>query len=434
MTPTPKRSGCFNKLLLLLLLLVAAFGYAMYRYQESPQQVWQRLLNYVEEFIHPKPAPTPTPTPTATPIPAATPTPVATPTPTPVPTPPPDPLAWLLMHKDHWPKAVVLKVPVEFPAVFNGKVAGTALVPAGAKVDLKQIEPEFLTATYGGGTQRIPIKATDLRQHAEVAMARAEANAEPKASAPAVQQSPAPGETEPAEPTTAYVPADQPTAVVDDVAFGDDLSEQKHGLKEEKSESFRGGMDQPARKLLPGGGNSWEGGTLEWTLKIDPKEQNYVTVKLWGSDKGQDSGRLVLFADGLQVGYRREADYDVLSQCEEEPLAPGRFVYVTLPLPPKLTHGKSSLDLKIISLGAMWYYGQTFAQYQKDLTQPTRGIYRAYTHATPRFAPAASEKQGEMPAARTRSTARANVISKSKEIVKDRLAKLLAKGRRVPRA
>ncbi len=229
-----------------------------------------------------------------------------------------------------------------------------------------------------------------------------------------------------AQPAGTYPPADQPTAVVDDILFGDGLSEQNHGLKAEESETFRGGLDQPARKLLPGGSHPWEGGTLEWKMKIDPAAQNYVTVKLWGSDQGQASGRLVLFANGLQVGYRNQEDYDILNQCEEEPLAPGRFVYVTLPLPPKLTLGKTSLDLKIVSLGPIWYYGSTFEQEQKALAQPTRGIYSAYTHIAPRFAPAASEKQGEMPAAGMRSTPGKEVISESEDIVKDRLTKLLA--------
>lgn len=229
-----------------------------------------------------------------------------------------------------------------------------------------------------------------------------------------------------AQPAGTYPPADQPAAVVDDILFGDGLSEQNHGLKAEESETFRGGLDQPARKLLPGGSHPWEGGTLEWTMKIDPEAQNYVTVKLWGSDQGQASGRLVLFANGLQVGYRNQEDYDILNQCDEEPLAPGRFVYVTLPLPPKLTLGKTSLDLKIVSLGPIWYYGSTFEQEQKALAQPTRGIYSAYTHIAPRFAPAASEKQGEMPAAGMRSTPGKEVISESEDIVKDRLTKLLA--------
>ena len=227
-------------------------------------------------------------------------------------------------------------------------------------------------------------------------------------------------------PTTAAPSSADQIAFVDVLTFGDERSEKEHEIKADKSETIKGGLDQPARKLLPGGTSAWNGGTLEWTMKVDPKAQNYVTVKLWGSDKGTDSGRLVLFADGLQVGYRHEGDYDVLSQCDDESLAPGRFVYVTLPLPQKLTQGKSSLTLKIISLGPMWYYGTTFETYQKDLLQPTRGIYRSYTHTAPRFTPAASEEQGHMPALRKRSTPGQEVIPKSKEIVNDRLAKLLA--------
>jgi hypothetical protein len=241
---------------------------------------------------------------------------------------------------------------------------------------------------------------------------------------PGAETTPTGGEQATASAATSLL-RDKPTAVLDDILFGESASEQKHGLKEEKSEAFSGGLDQRARKLLPGGSHPWEGGTLEWQMKVDPQKQNYLTVKLWGSDKGQKCGRLVLFAAGLQVGYRKESDYDVLNQCDDEAWAPGRFVYVTVPLPPKLTKGKTDLDLKIISLGAMWPYGSTFEKYQKALTQATRGIYRAYTHTTPRFAPAASEKQGEMPAARTRSTAGEEVISESKETVKSRLTKLL---------
>src|SRR5271156_4204779 len=75
---------------------------------------------------------------------------------------------------------------------------------------------------------------------------------------------------EAAEPMGTYLTTNQPTAVMDDITFGDDLSEQRHGLKAMQSQSFRGGLEQPARKLLPGGGHPWEGGTLEWTMKVDP--------------------------------------------------------------------------------------------------------------------------------------------------------------------
>lgn len=215
-------------------------------------------------------------------------------------------------------------------------------------------------------------------------------------------------------------------SAIDSITFGDNPSEQSHAFKGEKSELLRGGLDEPARRLLPGGEFAWQGGSLEWTMKVDPQKQNYLTVKLWGSDKGHDAGRLMLFANGLQVGYRHESDYDVLNTCEDEAQAPGRFLYVTLPLPPKLTQGKTSIDLKIQSLGPIWFYGENFARYQKDLTQPTRGIYQACTHTAPRFVPATTEKQGKVPNAPLRPSAGPEVIAKSKEVVISRLAGMLA--------
>jgi len=275
--------------------------------------------------------------------------------------------------------------------------------------------------TYGGGSQRVPIDSTDLREQAEAAMASAEIHPEHASSSPAAQQVAYGTVTR----TTAPAMAEQPTPVLDEITFGDTSSEQSHELQPANSEVIRGGLDQPARRLLPGGEHPWEGGPLEWAMKVDPKAQNYVTVKLWGSDKGEDSGRLLLFANGMEVGYRHEGDYDVLSQCDKEPLAPGRFVYVTLPIPPKLTEGKTSVDLKILPIGPMWPYGSTWEKYQKPLTEPTRGIYSAYTHTEPRFVPAATEKQGEMPAAKRRTTPGEEVIAQSKAIVKDRLNRLL---------
>ena len=217
----------------------------------------------------------------------------------------------------------------------------------------------------------------------------------------------------------------QPTAVLDEIDFGANESETSHTLKATLSETIRGGLDQPARRLLPGGPHPWEGGSLEWTMKVDPKEQNYVTVKLWGSDHGAECGRLMLFVNGLQAGYRHEGDYDILNQCDAEALAPGRFVYVTLPLPPLLTQGKTSLDLKIVALGAIWPYGATFEAYQKALKQPTRGIYRAYAHTAPRFVPEPSEAQGSATPAPLRSSPGAEVVTQTKQTVIGRLTRMM---------
>jgi hypothetical protein len=219
----------------------------------------------------------------------------------------------------------------------------------------------------------------------------------------------------------------EPTVAValDSVILGDASSERMHQVTSEQCEVIRGGLGEPARRLLPGGPVSFEGGTVSFTLKVDPEQQNYLTVKLWGSDKGAGLGRLVLFADGLQVGYRHEGDYDVLNQADDEAECPGRFLYQTLPLPPALTQGKSLIHLKIISLGEMWPYGPTFAQYQKNLTEPTRGIYRVYSHTQTRLVPDASEKQGQFPEAAIRPGPGEETIAQSKQIVIARLDHLL---------
>lgn len=213
---------------------------------------------------------------------------------------------------------------------------------------------------------------------------------------------------------------------MDTVVFGDAASEQTHQLHADHAEVVDGGLHQPARRLLPTSPATFEGGNLTFTMKVDPNLQNYVTVKLWGSDKGAQRGRLVLFADELQVGYRHEGDYDVLNQADEDGECPGRFLYQTLPLPPSLTQGKTTVALKIISLGEMWPYGANFNQYQKAFTEPTRGLYQSYTHTAARFEPDSTEVQGQITSPEVRPSPGEEVIEQSKQVVNDRLEKLLS--------
>lgn len=220
-------------------------------------------------------------------------------------------------------------------------------------------------------------------------------------------------------------PQEAPTACLDMLQFGDAASEAAHGFQGARSEVITGGLGEPARRILPLDDDSWKSGPLEFTMKVDPEKQNYVTVKFWGSDCGEERGRLFLYVNGKQVGYQKEGDHDVLNQCDDEPLAPGRFVYVTVPLPPMLTAGCDKVDLKILPVGRKWSYGQTWEQLQKPLTEPTRGIYCAYTHTDVRFVPPVEEKQGEQPPHKVRATHGPEVIEQSKTVVNTRLGKLL---------
>lgn len=213
---------------------------------------------------------------------------------------------------------------------------------------------------------------------------------------------------------------------IDRVVFGNKDSEQAHSFNAQESEASTGGLQEPLRRLLPSAETPWKGGSMEWSMRVDPEAQNYVTFKFWGGDSGVGRGRLILFANGLQVGYRHEGDYDVINQSDDEPLAPDRFVYVTLPLPKSLTAGQNSLDLKVSLTGPTWPYGQTFEKYQRKLTLPSRGIYQAVTHRNAFFKPDPAEKQGRVAIGSVTESSGEEVIAQSKQVVIDRLNRMLA--------
>lgn len=222
-------------------------------------------------------------------------------------------------------------------------------------------------------------------------------------------------------------PARAATAVVDQIAFGDAASEASHDFSTDRSEVVTGGLSQLARQLLPLEPVSWDGGRVSFVMKVDPTKPNYFTIKLWGDDAGLDRGRLLLFCEGKQVGQRHLGDVDSLDILSESPRFPGRFVYTTTVLPKSMTTGKESVRLDVCSLGRIWGYGETWDKFQKNMEQPSRGIYRAYTHTDPYFAPAADEQQGEAKASPpTRTQPGPEVLDAIKDRVNREVSKLLA--------
>ena len=215
--------------------------------------------------------------------------------------------------------------------------------------------------------------------------------------------------------------------VIDTLILGESSSERAHALSATASETFLGGLGQPARRLLPLDPPSHNGGSVSFRLKIDPDKQNYVTVKLWGSDQGVERGRLILYMDGnLQVGYRHEGDHDVLNQTDEDPLYKDRFVYQTVALPRFRTQGRTQVDLKISALGRMWPYGTHFAQKQKILGLPSRGIYRVFSHTNPRLADThtAPDTSAAAPSPRPPMDGEP-ILATMRETVNSRLARLM---------
>lgn len=183
--------------------------------------------------------------------------------------------------------------------------------------------------------------------------------------------------------------------ILDTLVFGDSASESGHRVAAEQSESSTGLLGEPCRRLLPGGGKPWQGGVLKFTLKVDPERQNYFTIRLSGDDVNHN--QMTLHLDGRQIGYRHLGDIEALEVGADAPAYPGRFIYRTNPLPQEMTRGRKEVSLEIRSTGPISAYAKNFEQYQKPMTEPARGLYRAYSHTDGCFTPASGEKQGTSP-------------------------------------
>lgn len=186
-----------------------------------------------------------------------------------------------------------------------------------------------------------------------------------------------------------------PSSIVDVLRPGDAASEAAHRLQSSGSEVYRGGLGEPARRLMPLSSTNWQSGALSFSMRVDPVKTNYFTARFWGSET--DTNRMMLYCEGKQIGYRHLGDIDVLSEGSEEPPCAGRFFYSTTPLPYSMTQGRTNLPCEIRGTGRIWGYGNSFEQYQKPVEGATRGLYGIYTHTEGFFAPP-GEKQGAAPA------------------------------------
>ncbi|MDD3167783.1 MAG: hypothetical protein PHN20_10210 [Bacteroidales bacterium] len=189
--------------------------------------------------------------------------------------------------------------------------------------------------------------------------------------------------------------------VRDELVFGSTKSESRHDFVGVRTESYIGGMQSTARRMLPPVEDHWEGGTMSFRMKVDPIHQNYFTVRCFGSES--DKNLTMLFIEGMQVGYRHLGDIDYVTLGNGNAPLLGRFYYVTLPLPLKYTKGKSVVQLELRSYGPMWGYGSTFERYQQPMTKPTIGFYKAYTHIESYLAPGRKEVQGKAPVYKVRA-------------------------------
>jgi len=171
------------------------------------------------------------------------------------------------------------------------------------------------------------------------------------------------------------------TPLIDKIVFGDAVSEAAHKVDAAASERVVGGLGVAARRLPPGEPGARFSGDLKFTLAVDPAIQNYASIRLWGGDV--NDGKLTLFCDGRQVGYRHLGDVEILDIGTQAPPFAGRFTYRTFPLPITLTKGRKALDCAIRASGPYAVYTQQFESFQKPMAQASRPVYALYVHAEP---------------------------------------------------
>jgi len=157
-------------------------------------------------------------------------------------------------------------------------------------------------------------------------------------------------------------------SILDSVIFGDVDSESTHSVSAPFTSIQIGGLGQTYRRISVSG-------SITFTLACDSVRQNYLTVKLWGSDTVSGIQYLYLYDPANRIG-TYEDDWPEVAVWTSQPPFPGRFVYSTYLIPKSLTAGKTEVTLK--------------------LADAQLGIYSVYSHLNP-FFDLLNEVQGKKP-------------------------------------
>ncbi|MFT7772204.1 hypothetical protein [Roseateles sp.] len=147
-------------------------------------------------------------------------------------------------------------------------------------------------------------------------------------------------------------------------------------------------LGEKARRLVPQ--SSSGPANIEFDVRVDPSAQNYVSLRLWGSDDTWSPLSLRTSGGRMKLA-------DLWWHVTREAPVPGRFFYRTVPLPLELTRGKPAIRLRIESTPAPEHIG-VFRNADAPAPilshRPSFAIYGIYSHTDPWFDPPSAERQG----------------------------------------
>ena len=193
--------------------------------------------------------------------------------------------------------------------------------------------------------------------------------------------------------------------IIDKITLGDAESEAAHGFIESGTvtgtDSEAGKQYKDENGIWQGGGigdgltyrqmtvpaEGEEGGNFEFTIKADPGQVTYITIRVSGSQ--YDRGNLLMYGAGgdtsvLDAYSGREYAELYNGLYTEGPSCYGRYYYATYKLPEGMVSADGTVTLSIWHKGAMDSYGTST---YKEVTQPSVYIYDIYSSTEPYFEP-----------------------------------------------
>jgi hypothetical protein len=178
---------------------------------------------------------------------------------------------------------------------------------------------------------------------------------------------------------------------LDRLDFGNLNSEQSHHFNPNTEDNDQPPLGQSGACHLPyrqaegtGPGEADSRTKFLFTMTCDPDKQNYLSIKVWGSDTQQGEMYLIKGPDF----------YPPIDANGSPEAFPNRFYYYTVPIPLDRTTGKTSVDLGLDFIESTDHYGGTGTHLLKkgELARP---LYSVFTHVEPRFIPDSSDPTGE---------------------------------------
>ncbi len=196
---------------------------------------------------------------------------------------------------------------------------------------------------------------------------------------------------------------------IDEIDFGNPASEAVHNFEPGFSSlplAGIGAYGQTYREPYGNGTTSTASSqALTFTLNVDPNLQNYLTVKLWGSD-----------VDGGQMAFINAPDVPAMDYSGGPPEYPNQFFYETAPIPISMTAGKTSVQLTLMFYAIYTPYADQTQTYLSN-GQSTRPVYAAYSTTDPQFVPASTAYVGSIPATTGMATYTALTLSQAVSIL-----------------